>query len=126
MIASDRPTSRLLHVYTRAACLDNATVHGREMLILAQGVFAFTSAICRPSPATRSASCSWRRTFPETKRETAVSCCHLTLFLVSGIAVRAIRHARVRKETRQTVRPKVFERLHFIEDFWLQARLSPA
>lgn len=98
-----------------------------EMLLPAQGVFAFMpSDLSAVSRHTLRVLLVAENISLKQSGETAVSYHYLTQFLDRGIEVQAICHARVREEMRQTLRPEVFERLHFIEDSWLQAQLSRA
>ena len=52
--------------------------------------------------------------------ETSVPFYYLHHFIRLGLEVRAICHARVREQLREDLAPDLFQRIHFIEDTWLQ------
>lgn len=58
--------------------------------------------------------------------ETSVPFYYLLHFIRLGLEVQAICHARVRDQLREDLAPDLFQRIHFIEDTWLQRLIYAA
>lgn len=58
--------------------------------------------------------------------ETSVPFYYLEHFVRRGLEVQAICHARVREQLKEDMAPELFQRVHFIEDGWLQKLIFAA